>query len=134
MKCISVNGRMRYDGDIFSSAEQKYAIRIRDDIKEFIEKNAGGDPVKDIIVCKGEEYEVRTFLSADKTDEDYCIEEPMDYFLGRTKARIVPVAVDPGDNYYCVNNETGKVYYWSANLDEYFILAEELDSFSMLFT
>ncbi len=90
-------------------------------------------PVKDIIVCNGEEYEVRVFLSADKTDQNYCIEKPLDYFLSKTKGKIVPIAIDSGDNYYCVNNETGKVYYWSAEMDEYYNIAQDLLAFEELF-
>ncbi|MFR6168520.1 MAG: SMI1/KNR4 family protein [Blautia wexlerae] len=35
-----------------------------------------------------------------------------------------------GDNYYCVNNENGKVYYWSSSEDSYYYIAESIDEFA----
>ena len=57
----------------------------------------------------------------------------MDYFLEKTKGKIVPIGLDSGDNYYCVNNETGKVYYWSAGEDSYYCIAESIMDFIELF-
>lgn len=51
----------------------------------------------------------------------------------KRKDRIIPIGIDSGDNYYCVNNETGKVYYWSMELDEYYCIAENLEMFVSLF-
>ena len=133
MKCVSKNSRTVFEKNIFSTAEKKYSIDIRGDIKEFIKINAGGWPIKEIITFDGDEYEVRAFLSADLSDKNYCIEKPMDYFLNKTKGKIVPVAVDSGDNYYCVNNETGKVYYWRASEDLYYCIADNIEEFSAYF-
>ena len=38
-----------------------------------------------------------------------------------------------GDNYYCVNNENGKVYYWSSSEDSYYYIAESIDEFASFF-
>ena len=56
-----------------------------------------------------------------------------DFFLNRTKAKIVPIGIDSGDNYYCVNNENGKVYYWSSSEDSYYYIAESIDEFASFF-
>ena len=84
-------------------------------------------------MAQGEEYEVRIFLSLDAQDQYYYIKKPLLDFLQRTKGRIIPIGIDSGDNYYCVNNETGKVYYWSMELDEYYCIAENLEMFVSLF-
>lgn len=133
MKCISKNCKSSKDISVFSEAEKKYAIRVREDIKLFIELNSGGLPIKDIIISKGEEYEVRVFLSLDCEDHNYYMKKPMDYFLGKTKGKIIPIGLDSGDNYYCVNNENGKVYYWSAGEDQYYCISDSLAEFIMLF-
>ena len=133
MKCISTNVKRNIDSTILADAEKKYSITIRDDIKEFIASNSGGYPTKDIIDVEGEEYEVRVFLSLDPEDKNYCIVKPLDFFLNKTKAKIIPVGIDSGDNYYCVNNETGKVYYWGASEDSYYCIAETIDDFISLF-
>ena len=89
--------------------------------------------LKDVIEAEGEEYEVRVFLSLDPGDNNYCITKPLDFFLNKTKAKIVPIGIDSGDNYYCVNNETGKVYYWGASEDSYYCIAETIEKFVSLF-
>jgi hypothetical protein len=133
MKCISKNCKLNINKKVFESAEEQYSISIRTDIKEFLENNSGGYPEKDIIVSDGDEYEVRVFMSLDASDENYYIQKPLDYFLRQTKGKIVPIGIDSGDNYYCVNNETGKVYYWSAGEDSYYCVAETMDDFIKLF-
>lgn len=133
MKSISTNCKLKI-GDILTKTEKKYDIIIRADIKEFLEKNSGGYPIKDIVVFDGEEYEVRVFLSLNDEDVNYYIEKPLNFFLNNTKGKLVPIGIDSGDNYYCVNNETGKVYYWSAGADQYYCLAESLGDFIMAFS
>lgn len=133
MKCISKNCKLNNNKNVFEKSEKEYSITIRAEVKEFLEKNSGGYPLKDIIVSDEEEYEVRVFMSIDTSDENYYIQKPMDYFLKKTNGKIVPIGIDSGDNYYCVNNETGKVYYWSAGEDAYYSIAESIDEFVMLF-
>ena len=133
MKCISNNCKLNINKKVLEEAEKTYAVRIRKEIKEFLEKNSGGYPVKDIIVSNEEKYEVRVFMSLDVSDKNYYIQKSMDYFLKKTKGKIVPIGLDSGDNYYCVNNETGKVYYWSAGEDSYYCIAESVVEFVMLF-
>lgn len=119
--------------DVWEKAEQKFGITVRDDIRSFLQDNGGGYPEKDVINVEGEDYEVRIFLSADAEDENYYIGKPLDYFLTKTNGKIIPIGIDSGDNYYCVNNETGKVYYWRAEQDSYYQIAENLDNFCGLF-
>lgn len=133
MKSISTNVKSNVDNTIFANAEKKYSITIKKEIKEFISANAGGYPTKDIIVAEGEEYEVRVFLSLNPEDKNYCITKPLDFFLNKTKAKIIPIGIDSGDNYYCINNETGKVYYWGASEDSYYCIAETIEDFISLF-
>lgn len=132
MRCIAT-GIKKYDEILFVNAEKNHSVKIREDIKAFVKENTGGYPIKDVISSGGEEYEIRVFLSADTEDKNYCIEKPMDYFLQKTKGKIIPIGIDSGDNYYCVNNETGKVYYWSAGEDQYYCIALNLDEFVELF-
>lgn len=133
MKCISENRKLNINKKIFEDAEKKYSITIRPEIKDFLWENSGGYPIKDIIVSDGEEYEVRVFMALDESDKNYYILKSMNYFLKKTKGKIIPIGIDSGDNYYCVNNETGKVYYWSAGEDSYYCVAETVDEFVALF-
>lgn len=132
MKSISTNCKTNFSA-VLSDAAKKSGIVIREDIREFLEENSGGYPVKDIVSFNNEEHEVRVFLSLDNSDNNYYIEKPLSFFLEKTKGKIVPIGLDSGDNYYCVNNETGKVYYWSAGSDQYYYLAESLAEFVKAF-
>lgn len=132
MKCIAKNCDDNVSGSIIAEAEAKCNIVIREDIKEFLRKNSGGYPIKDII-SDGEKYEVRSFLSLAASNKYFSIEKPLWYFLKKTAGKIIPIGIDSGDNYYCVNNETGKVYYWNASEDAYFCIANSLNDFVLLF-
>ena len=121
------------DVTVFAEVEAKYSIRIRDDIKEFLTANSGGYPVKDLVKVDGEEYEIRVFLSLDCANKNYYIEKPLTFFLDNTKGKIVPIGLDSGDNYYCVNNETGKVYYWSASDNQYYCIGKSIAEFTEYF-
>ncbi len=134
MKCISKNCKLNINTKVFEEAEKTYSISLREDIKAFLEKNSGGYPIKDIIISDGDEYEVRVFMSLDESADSYYIQKPLDYFLKKTKGKIVPIGIDSGDNYYCVNNETGKVYYWSAAEDSYYCISVSLDDFIQFFS
>ena len=129
MKCVSINCKTANEKNWFEEIERIYSIKIRTDIKTFFELNSGGYPTKDIILVDGEEYEVRVFLSLDKNDDNYYLERPLNFFLEKTKAKIIPIGIDSGDNYYCVNNETGKVYYWSAGENQYYCISNSLEEF-----
>lgn len=133
MNIISTECRTEYNENIWNEVEQKYDILIRTDIKDFFKLNNGGYPINDIIIFDDIEYEIRAFLSLDKNDENYCIEKPLCYFLTKTNAKIIPLALDSGDNYYCVNNETGKVYYWSSSTDSYYLISDSIEQFASLF-
>ncbi len=133
MKSIIKGNKRCFDEKIFSNAEKVYSITIRENIKTFIKTNGGGYPQKDIFTVDGDEYEIRVFLSADLNDENFCIEKPIKYFLDRTKGKVIPIGIDSGDNYYCVNNETGKVYFWSAGENQYYCISETLEKLVELF-
>ena len=100
MKCISNNCKTSINKNVWLETEKKYNIIIREDVKKFLELNSGGYPLKDIIYSDGEEYEVRNFLSLDAEDENYYIGKPLEYFLERTKGKMLPIGIDSGDNYY----------------------------------
>lgn len=133
MKPISSHCDMCDNIQVLTSAETTYNIQIRGDIKEFLKQNSGGYPQKDLIKTSDDEYEIRVFLSLNKENKNYYIEKALDYFLGKTNGKIIPIGLDSGDNYYCVNNETGKVYFCSVGDNQYYCITNSLEEFSVLF-
>ena len=128
MKSISTNCKSNYSNVLYDVANDNDIV-IRQDIIDFLKMNSGGYPVNDVVKFNGEEYEIRVFLSLDDSDANYYIKKPLEYFLKKTKGKIVPIGIDSGDNYYCVNNETGKVYFWSSGEDQYYCISDSLERF-----
>ena len=128
MKSISTNCKSNYSNVLYDVANDNDIV-IRQDIIDFLKMNSGGYPVNDVVKFNGEEYEIRVFLSLDDSDANYYIKKPLEYFLKKTKGKIVPIGIDSGDNYYCLNNENGKVYFWSSGEDQYYCIADSLERF-----
>ena len=128
MKSISTNCKSNYSNVLYDVANDNDIV-IRQDIIDFLKMNSGGYPINDVVKFNGEEYEIRVFLSLDDSDANYYIKKPLEYFLKNTKGKIVPIGIDSGDNYYCVNNETGKVYFWSSGENQYYCIGDSLERF-----
>lgn len=133
MKSICENTQKQDNHLVWDMLENRYSVIVLPQIKEFMALNGGRRPKQRVISIDGQDYRIRVFLSLDPSNPYYYIEKPLESFLSQTSHKIIPIGIDSGDNYYCVNNETGKVYYWSANLDEYFCISDSLDSFSETF-
>lgn len=130
MKKIVEISEKNIDYSIWKNLEEKYDIKIIQPIKEFIELNSGGDPLKSIINTQNGPHEVRKILSLTRTSKYYSIAKYADQFLNETHGKIIPVAVDSGGNYFCVNNETGKVYFWFEEDGLYYQVADDLNEFA----
>ncbi len=133
MRCIVTKCDKIIDNEFFEKIAEQYSVKVRDEIRNFLTLNSGGYPIKDVILVDGEEYEVRVFLSLNTNNSSYSIEKPLQYFMEKTENKIIPIGIDSGDNYYCVNNEDGKVYYWSSEQDNYYCIADSLQTFILMF-
>ena len=129
---ISTKTSKEINKEVFENARCKYTIAIPTVLIDFLSDNSDGKPKKKYIEVDGETYCVRRFLSLDPNSE-YYIEKPLDYFLSKTKKRIIPIGVDEGSNYYCMNIENGKVYFWASEEDKYFAIANSIEEFYKLF-
>lgn len=133
MKSIATNTDYVENKTLLQEIEGKYRIKIREEIKEFIKLNSGGYPLKDVIEVDGEKYEVRVFLSVNQKNKDYYMQKALNYFLEKTNGKIIPVGIDSGDNYYCIHNETGNVYFWNAGENLYYKISDSVEDFVELF-
>ena len=116
----------------FEILEKKYNMVFPEEVKNFFEENNAGVPQKMYISIDGDDYEVRSFLSFNEDDE-YDIYKPLDFFQTKTKGKIVPFAIDSGDNYYCYNKENGCVYFYASSEDKYYKLSNKFTDFINLF-
>lgn len=113
---------------VFEKLEKKYGFKFDENIKSFFKENNGGIPEQNTIKVNGKEYEVRCFLSFN-SGEYNSIDMPMDSFQKETHGKIIPIAKDSGDNYYCIHTENEKVYYWDKDENLYYNLADSFMAF-----
>ena len=116
----------------FSDFEKKYDLLLPEMVKTFFVDNNGGTPKKNYVLFDDEEYEVRFFLSFNM-DDNYSIYKSSDYFMKRTKRRLIPCAIDSGDNYYCFDKDTEKVYYYQASEDAFYAICDCISEFFKAF-
>lgn len=93
-----------------SSVEKLYGIKFPKEMIEFFLENNGGTPINKLFTADGKEYELRCFLSFNE-DEYNSIHKAIQSYQTETKGKIAPVAKDSGDNYFCINIDTGNIYY-----------------------
>lgn len=116
---------------VITKYERLYKFRLGEDVKNFFTKNNGGIPKRQIFKFKGKPYEVRCFLSFN--DGEYnSIKLPLASFQKETNGKMFPLAKDSGDNYYCLDLETGEVSYWSHDDDTYYPIANSFINFIAL--
>lgn len=113
--------------------ENEYDLNFSVAFKAFFKINNAGIPKHNLISVNSKEYEIRCFLSFND-DEYNSIKKPLASFQEETNGKMVPFAKDSGDNYYCLNVENGKVYFWDKDDDLYYMLTESFESFIELLT
>lgn len=114
--------------DKIVAIEIKHGIKFSNEVVDFFMQNNGGIPLNKEIIIAGNEYEIRCFLSFNEGEYN-SIDKPAETFQRQTKGKIIPLAKDSGDNYYCLNIEKGSVYYWDKEDNEYYILADNFTEF-----
>ena len=124
--CVDV--KVLKDKSVIDRIEDKYDIYFSEDFKKFFRENNGGIPKKNIFNVNGKEYEIRCFLSFNEGEYN-SIRKPLAWFQEKTHGKIVPVAKDSGDNYYCVNLETEKIYFWDKDDNLYYCVAASFAEF-----
>lgn len=120
------------DETLINRFEDKYEFDFSEALKKFFMDNNGGIPKNNSFEAKGKEYELRCFLSFND-DEYNSIRKPLESFQEETHGKIAPIAKDSADNYYCVNVETGKIYFWDHDENLYYCIAESFEEFEELF-
>ena len=128
MSIICVDIKQIKDELAIEKLEDKYEFDLPNELKDFFRENNGGIPNKNVFETKGKEYEIRCFLSFN--DGEYnSIKAPLASFQEETQGKIIPIAKDSGDNYYCMNKENGKIYYWDKDDNLYYCIADSFGEF-----
>lgn len=107
---------------------RQYGINLPYYVIEFFKKNNGGTPYRNKFRVKGETYELRYFLSFNENDYHF-IGKALESFQKESNGVIFPLATDSGDDYFCLNLQDDKIYYWDADVNQYFNIARDFDTF-----
>lgn len=113
---------------VIEQMEESYNVRFPSMMKLFFEKNNGGIPSKKDFFSNGMEYEIRCFLSFNEGEYN-SIRKPLDFFQKETKGKVIPLAKDSADNYFCMNLETEKIYFWDKDDNLYYNIADNFEEF-----
>lgn len=112
-----------------SSVENEFKIKIPNNVKKFFLKNNGGKPYIDVINTNGRDWDIRCFLSFNPNNRYYSIQKCLPFFLEESKGKMIPIAVDNGGNYYCIDS-AGKVYNWfHEEENSYTLITKSFDEF-----
>lgn len=114
--------------NIFDNIEKKYSIKIPNKIKNFLIKHSDEKlKVTNIKINNKpwEDFNIR-ILSFVNPNSDYYFENFVDYFL-KGNNKTIPIAETDGGDNIVVDINTGKVYYWLHEFDDYNLIANSLD-------
>ena len=116
------------------SVEAKLSISFPDSFKALYLKGNGGIPNNAIwsdMESEWEEHEIRDFLPLVYAYEH---SEPMDGWVESHWAEktlptnLIPFATDWGDNFFCINRDDGKIYYFIRDVwSEYLSVEDNLE-------
>ncbi len=124
--CRNISGLK--DKTLIERVTDRSNIDLPQSVTAFFEKNNGGIPLKKEFSVGDDEYEVRCFLSFNEGDHN-AIKAPLGSFQKETNGKIFPLAKDSGDNYFCLNLENKKIYYWDKDENLYYNIAEDFAAF-----
>lgn len=125
---ICTNVKVITDQLAIDNLARKYNIIFPEGFKSFFKENNGGIPKKTTITVSGTEYSIRCFLSFNEGEYN-SIGKPLAWFQEKTNGKIIPIAKDDADNYYCLNVETGKIYFFDNDDDLYYYISETFPEF-----
>lgn len=114
--------------NIFNNIEKKYSIKIPNKIKNFLIKHSDEKlKVTNIKINNKpwEDFNIR-ILSFVNPNSDYYFENFVDYFL-KGNNKTIPIAETDGGDNIIIDINTGKVYYWLHEFDDYNLIANSLD-------
>ena len=81
--------------------------KVASSVKMFLLQK-GGVKTNCYIKVNGDEYEVRAVLTLD--DGEYSLKKSIKSILKASNNKLIPIAVDSGSNYYCVDLKGTTVY------------------------
>lgn len=115
--------------NIIDKFEEDYEITLPENLKEFIIANNGGRPSLDIFkTLDGKEVELKSLLSFNEDDTEN-IYNVIEYFKGQFNGNILPIAMEPSGDYFCIDLTKNSIVYWNHENDVLTFIAKDLVEF-----
>lgn len=104
------------DEKVFSEIEKERKIVISDDLKKLIKEANAATPEKYNCVIGKSERVVGAILSYNKDENE--VDSVFTGLAVIKERNLVPFAVDPFGNYFCLNVDSSEVVYWEHESQE----------------
>lgn len=117
------------DIDSIDNFEKNYNLTIPTDIKTLFKNYNGGRPNKrNIQINNNDEVCIKMLLSFNKEDSEN-IYKVNDYFMKEFNKKVMPIAVEDGGNYFCINLDDESILYWNHESNELIKIESNLNKF-----
>ena len=115
------------DENVFGVIEKERGVVLSDEFKSFIKEANAATPDKYTVVVGNAERVVGAIFSFNKNEQDVD-----SVFTGLAVVKdnnLIPFAVDPFGNYFCVNADSDEVLYWEHESQETVSSGKKLNDF-----
>lgn len=111
-----MNIKWKYKVDLctdkaFEKVEKKLSTSIPEELKVLIKKANGASPDKKNVKVKGVERVFGSVLSFNENEQE--ADDIYTALLSIQDKNLVPFAIDPFGNYFCISGDTHSVVFWS---------------------
>ena len=115
------------DENVFGVIEKERGVVLSDEFKSLIKEANAATPDKYAVVVGNTERVVGAILSFNKNEQDVD-----SVFTGLAVVKdnnLIPFAVDPFGNYFCLNADSDEVLYWEHESQETVSSGKKLNDF-----
>lgn len=123
-----------------SDIEKRFGITFPESVRNHYLAFNGGRPVKNLFLKDGEYFQIQEFLPIKHGNKDCLFEDTYQDLVADTPEfpdHLMPIAVDPGGDYYCVSmrpQDFGSIYchmhdYWDDPSRAIVFMAASIEEF-----
>lgn len=97
--------------DAFAKVEGKLATSIPEELKVLIMESNGASPEQNKVKVNGTEKVLGAVLSYNENEQE--ADDVYTALLSIQNKKLIPFAIDPFGNYFCISGDSHTVVFWS---------------------
>lgn len=115
------------DAGVFEEIEKDRGIDIPRALKDFISDYNAATPEKHFFMINSDEKVFGAVLSFNKNEQDIdSVFTALDVVKDKKN---IPFAIDPFGNYICLDVNSGVVFFWNHETEEFYSSKKDLENF-----